>query len=184
MVHFLGAGCGAGQRAFVSKRDGMGICPYVAFCCFLHFPLGQIPYQITVPGGVGFLLWKKDRGAVKREKISTSHSPYRSAVLTMPHAALGRGRMITQRSTDWNTNVSTYKDPGHRLGQPSHLTDEDTGAQRRTQLSSKLHRRFAAKPASRALSPVPPLHRNNQRNLALSRNSVRVHRYALGEKMN
>lgn len=37
---------------------------------------------------------------------------------------------------------------------------------------------------SRALSPVPPLHRNNQLNLALSRNYVRVHRYVLGEKMN
>lgn len=88
--------------------------------------------------------------------------------LTMPHTALGIGYMFSQSSIDWNINASAYEDPGDHLVQPFHLIDEDTEAQRRKQLCSRLYRKLGAQPAFRALSPALTLHKNDEKNLDLS----------------
>ena len=81
-------------------------------------------------------------GNKQKRKGLNIHLYYKFVGLTMPYTALSRGYMFSQSSTDWNINASAYKDPGDHLVQPFHLIDEDTEAQRRKQLCSRLYRKL------------------------------------------
>lgn len=144
-MHLWGLRCGAGQWASISGRGGMGVCP-VAFGCFLYLPRGQIPQPFMVPWSVRVLLWKMDKGAIRRKRVSNDSCTLSVWASRCPHSS-ARACIAIQRSI------------------------------------SRWCRLFGAKPASRALSSIPTLHKNSQWHLALGRNYFRVSRNVLGEKV-
>lgn len=111
-VHLWGLRCGAGQRASLSERGGMGVCP-VAFGCFLHLPLGQILQPVMVPWSVSVLLWKMDKGAIKRKRVLNNSYTISVWDSRWPHSSVGACTSI-QRSISRLCSLFGQSQPASR----------------------------------------------------------------------